>query len=288
MRIANVLAVLALASASAGCTAITSGDFEERRPPRICGSDESLPRRDMVVTLTQMSAHVGNLVSVELVRIEGAGPLRMRRLVARSIYAPLGAPDLDIELPCTVLDGNHEVDVFADLNNSMSYDPCPSPPDCADHQWRLMLQADGTLSYQHDIDFVNIANDAPIPRGALPVRAMLSNMSRYAGLLAEVRVRHVIADVAEETVFRFRTVIPTDVTDAPFPLGTNGLIELRERYEVAIWIDLNGNRAYDPPSSIGLEGRDYATSIDALGEPTDGVLVLFDGADPPPVEDIEL
>ncbi|UJR84241.1 hypothetical protein [Sandaracinus amylolyticus] len=288
-----VTIVLAIASVGPGCTAITSGDFEERAEPLVCGNDLAASRVDMRLDLTDMNAHLDNLTVANLVRIEGAGPARVRRIIARAVLDPLGEANLQIALPCTVLDGNHEVDLVADLNGNRMYDPCPRAPEgCEDHQWRLMLQADGTVSYQHDVDFVDLAQDAPLPRGALPVRAAFGNMSQFAGRRMEVHVRRPLEEGGFETVLVYVLGAVPDTNDMLVRREEN-LIELRERYEVAIWIDTNGNGIYDPPSSIGVDGRDYATTIDAVGEPPSavdpgGVQVLFDGQSPPPQEDIAL
>lgn len=286
--------VLALAIGGPGCTAITSGDFDEREPALVCGNDLGSSRKDMRLDLTDMNAHLNNLTQVDLVRIEGVGAERVRRTVARAVYDPLGDANLQIALPCTVVDGNHEVDLFADLNANRTYDPCPRAPEgCADHQWRLMLQADGTVSYQHDVDFVDLEQMPAMPIGALPVRATFANMSDFAGHRMEVHLRRVHEGGVMETVYVYRLgEVPEG--DEPITRREENLVELRQRYEVAIWIDTNGNGRYDAPSALGIEGRDYATTIDAVGEPPGdlmdpgGVQVIFDGASPPPTQDIAL
>jgi hypothetical protein len=285
--------VLALATSGPGCTAITSGEFEERVEPLICGNDLASSRVDMRLDLTDMNAHIDNLTVANLVRIEGVGPARTRRQVARIVYDPLGDANVQLTLPCAVVDGNHEVDLFADLNGNRMLDVCPRAPEaCEDHQWRLMLQADGTLSYQHDVDFADITLDPATPIGALPLRATIGNLSRFAGMTLELHLRRMLESGQRETVFVYRLgQIPA--TDVMVEQRQDNLVQLRERYEVAVWIDTNGNGIYDPPSSLGIEGRDYATSIDAVGDPPGaidpgGVRVLFDGASPPPPEDIGL
>lgn len=295
MRSIHKLAcVLAVAIGGPGCTAITSGDFDEREPALVCGNDLAASRKDMRLNLTDMNAHLDDLTQVQLVRIEGVGAERTRRAIARAVYDPLGEANLQIALPCTVVAGNHEVDLFADLNRNRMFDPCPRAPEgCADHQWRLMLQADGTVSYQHDVDFVDLAQGAPEPIGSLPVRAAFGNMAAFAGHTMEVHLRRVHDGGVMETVFVYRLLsIPEG--DELLTRREEQLVELRQRYEVAIWIDTNDNGVYDAPSSSGIEGRDYATTIDAVGEPpggpTDpgGVQIIFDGASPPAPEDIAL
>ena len=285
--------VLALAVGGPGCTAITSGEFEEREEPLICGNDLASSRVDMRLDLTDMNAHIANLTVANLVRIEGVGPARVRRQVARIVYDPLGEANVQLALPCAVVDGNHEVDLFADLNGNRMLDPCPRAPEaCEDHQWRLMLQADGTVSYQHDVDFVDITTEPATPIGALPLRASIVNLSAFAGMMLELHLRRVLESGDYETVFVYRLGEIPD-TDEMIVQRQDNLVQLRDRYEVAVWIDTNGNGVYDAPSAIGIEGRDYATTIDAVGEPPGaidpgGVQVLFDGASPPPTEDIGL
>lgn len=293
MRSIQTLAgVLALAMGGPACTVITSDDFDEREPPLVCGNELASGRKDMRLDLTDMNAHLDDLTQVDLVRIEGVGATRTRRAVARAVYDPLGAANLQIALPCTVIAGNHEVDLYADLNRNGMYDPCPRAPEgCGDHQWRLMLQADGTVSYQHDVDFVDLAEGAPEPIGALPVRAAFTHMEAFAGRTMEIHLRRVHEGGVMETVFVYRLAA---IRDDAFTRREDAIVELRQRYQVAIWIDANGNGRYDAPSALGIEGRDYATTIEAVGEPPGdeedpgGVQIIFDGRSLPPAEDVAL
>ncbi len=286
------LSALLLIGAPA-CTAITGGtdNFQRRMMPLVCGA--SPVRADARLEFLDMNAHQANLFTAEVVRIEGIGPARMRRLVGRVVYDPLADANLEMLLPCSVVPGNHEVDVWADLgpstpempNGNRMYDRSP-----VDHQWRLMLQGDGTVSYRHDVDFIDVVMDAPMPRGALPVVPILMNMEPFEGLMLHMEVRRVTPERNDEVilVYRRQEVDPTVFRGpirAPF---FEGLIELRGQYQVAVWIDLNDNGVYDPP---GGEGRDYATLIAGIGEPPagmdpGGLQVVFNGTSPPPATDV--
>lgn len=291
-RRAWMLGALMLSGVSAGCTAITSSDaFEERAEPLVCGNDTATPIVDLRLELTDMNAHEDNLVQADLVQV---GPL-MRRQVGRVIYDPLGAADLSLELPCAVRDGNHDVDLVADLNNTRTLEPCETVAgslSCADHQWRLRLQADGTLDYQHDTDFTDVVSDPPAPRGGLPLRAFFGNLDGFAGMLMEMRVRVLeTSGDARETIFVYRRQeVPT--VDSPVLMiePQENLVMRGERFKIAIWIDTNMNGVYDPPSQ-GRTDRDYATLIDGLADapgPTDpgGLRIVFDGNAPPPETDV--
>jgi len=282
------IVALALAMEIGGCTAITSGEFEERRPARICGNDSATGQMDLVVSLTEMNPHMQHVMTLDLVRIRTVGSLRVRQAVARAVYEPLGASELDIVLPCTIRAGVYEVDLHMDSNQSGSYDACPEPGNgCADHQWRLMVQADGTLQYRHDIDFANLAEGAAEPIGPFPLTIVFRNVERYAGLPTEIRLRQMPeGGIARETTFLYRLgALPAD--RAPMERRFDGLITSGARYEVVVWIDQNGNGTYDPPSAVGIEGRDYAGSTIITGEPG-GTRLEIDGSRLPPSSDIEI
>lgn len=278
----------ALLGLAPGCTAITGGDFEDRQAPLECGSDPTSAVVDLRLDLTSFNAHQSNVVIAELARIEGTERIQ----VARAVWDPLGAADVQIVIPCTVQVGaRHEVDLFADLNGNRRYDPCTTNArgelECPDHQWRLPVQDDGTVAYQHNLDFANIADGAPTPRGTLPLTLRLDNVDAFAGHLAEARVRLMEGETAQQVVFLYRIAeLPDPAISAPVPIPVLNVVNRGERFKVAIWIDTNDNGIYDPPSGIGVEGRDYATTIDAVAEPITGADVNFDGASPPPEDDV--
>lgn len=287
------LAAMWIASVTCvGCTAITSSDdFEERQAPLACGNDLATAVVDMHLNLTGMNAHEDNLVVADLVE---AGPVA-RRQVGRVIYDPLGAADLRLELPCAVPDGNHDVDLIADLSNDRMFQPCErvgGDLSCADHQWRLRLQADGSLDYQHDTDFTDVVSDPAMPRGALPLRAILGNLDVFAGMMVEVRVRVLEpSGEAQQTIFVYRRQqIPP--TTGPLMVDVQNLVMRGERFKIAIWIDTNMNGVYDPPSA-GRTDRDFATIIDGLADapsvaPPDpgGLRIVFDANALPPEADV--
>ncbi|MDQ3036954.1 MAG: hypothetical protein M3Y87_31465 [Myxococcota bacterium] len=286
----------ALASApvlAGGCTVITSSDdFEERQPALSCGNDLETSVVDMRLDLTDMNAHEDNLVQADLVEV---GPLA-RRQVGRVVYDPLGAANLTLALPCAVADGNHDVDLVADLTNDRMFEECvlvagDPIPSCADHQWRLRLQADGTLAYQHDTDFTDVVADPAMPRGALPLRAVFANVDAYAGMMMEMRVRVLESDgTAQETIFVYRR---QEIPPATTPLMIEpvpNLVMRNERFKIAIWIDTNMNGEYDPPSA-GRTDRDFATIIDGLADapgPVDpgGLRIVLDANALPPETDV--
>lgn len=295
MRMRTLWIACALAGApvlAGGCTVITSSDdFEERQPPLVCGNGLETPVVDMRLDLTDMNAHEDNLVQVDLVEV---GPLA-RRQVGRVIYDPLGAANLALELPCAVADGNHDVDVIADLTNDRMFQTCDlvsGDISCADHQWRLRLQADGTLSYQHDTDFTDVVADPAMPRGGLPLRAVFANVDAFAGMMMEMRVRVLETDgTSEQTIFVYRRQqIPA--ATMPLMVQVDNLVTRGERFKIAVWVDTNMNGRYDPPSA-GHSDRDFATIIDGLADapsvaPPDpgGVRIVFDANALPPETDV--
>ncbi len=276
-----------------GCTFITSSrDFEEREPPLECGNDLGSPIVDMRLDLTDMNAHEDNLVMADLVQV---GPA-MRRQVGRVIYDPLGSANLQLELPCAVRDGNHDVDLVADLTGDGTFQPCDfirGELSCGDHQWRLRLQADGRLAYQHDTDFTDVIGDRATPRGELPLRALFRNLEQFAGMMMEVRIR-LLDDNGESksTIFIYRRQQIPAMNFAFGMQSQDNLVMRGERFKIAIWIDTNRDGIYDPPSEERTD-RDYATFIDGLADapsivPPDpgGLRIVFDGNALPPTADV--
>jgi hypothetical protein len=291
----NTSRTLAFATLSfvCGCSVITNAnDFEEREPPLACGNDLGSPIVDMRLDLTDMNAHTDNLVMADLVQV---GPA-MRRQVGRVIYDPLGSANLQLELPCAVQDGNHDVDLVADLTGDRMFQPCDPVGgglSCGDHQWRLRLQADGRLAYQHDTDFTDVIADRAVPRGALPLQVLFRNLQPFEGMMMEVRIR-LLDDNGESksTIFIYRRQQIPEMNSEFGMQSQENLVMRGERFKVAVWIDLNGNGSYDPPSD-DRNDRDYATLIDGLADapsitPPDpgGLRVIFDGNALPPATDV--
>lgn len=287
---ARALSVIALGY-GVGCTAITSSDgFEEREPPLECGNEPGSAIVDMRVDLSDMNAHEDNLVIADLVQVLPAA----RTQVGRVIYDPLGSANLRMVLPCAVRDGNHDVDLIADLSGNRQFEQCDAIEgglSCSDHQWRLRLQADGRLMYQHDTDFTDIAASPAVSRGALPIRALFRNLGQFKDKLLEVHVRALDdrGEAAETILIYRRQRIPEVDSDLDM-LGAANLVRRGERFEIAIWIDTNENGRYDAPS-VDRTDRDYATLISGLADAPSppepgGLRILFDGNALPAVADV--
>ncbi len=290
MRWKTWLGASVLAAGTAGCTLITAGEFEERAPEFRCGNDPSSARRDLVLSLVGMSAHASNTVIGDLVDV-GQGPLGVRRQAAQFQYFPLGQADVEVVLPCAIEAGKtYEVDLIADFNSNGMVDFCTGtrpPLDCADHQWRLQVGEDGTLTYRHSTDFTDLTQQARLPRGgmlgptgvsgALPFRIEFDSMEPFMGHRLQVQVRRVEGDVAEQTVL---SVHAPSITLPQARFESAVLVSLNEEFEVFVWIDTNDNGVYDEPSE-DVPGRDYSTVLDALAEPRAGAVVTFNGSMPP-------
>jgi hypothetical protein len=155
------------------------------------------------------------------------------------------------------------------------------PLDCADHQWRLQVGEDGTLTYRHSTDFTDRTQRLRLPRGganALPFVIVFDSMEPFMGHRLQVQVRRVEGDVAEETVL---SVHAPSITMPQARFESLMLVSLDEEFKVFVWIDTNDNGVYDEPSE-DVPGRDYSTVLDALAEPRVGAVVTFNGSMPPP------
>ena len=268
MRTSSCLVALAtlLALAAPGCTLATaSPGFEERAAPLYCGNTGAI--RDLVVQLTSFSAHGTHTVRGDVIHVTPGG----RILVGRFVLDPGQVTDPQIVMPCLLDEGEqYEVDLSADINAdgvlSCPPDTVTPRPECVDHQWRLEVQGDGDLAYTHDFLFEDISVDAASTGANTAVDVTMLNFGAVGltGEPLEVHVRRRDAVAGGETVLRTVYLhrlgtIPTPTGDDMFVLPRAGtfvastlLAEPGADYQIAFWIDSNGDGVYQPPSLNGM------------------------------------
>jgi hypothetical protein len=299
----TLIAGLAMCGLSS-CTMLTDASgVQERAEPLLCGNDVNAQRKDLTVRLTKMAPHLRHMTVGDLVRISTDNGTMRRSQVGRFMWLPLGAADTTTRLPCSVLAGNHALDLWADLTGDFQFTQCDdgaTPTDPAmcgdkDHQWRLPLQAGGTLEYEHDTEFRRLDVDAPTARGSRPLTLFFANFEDFVGMRMTARVRVVdeTRDARDETIFELTVPQIEDVNDpssetAAFLFSADGivvpnLVKPGERFDVALWIDTNENGHYDTPDD-GRTDRDYAT-VQEINEEGAGARLEFDGSALPETAD---
>jgi len=108
----------------------------------------ALGQATVIVTFEDMDPHVGQAFELRIVDAATG------REVDRVSVPEVVAPTFDISVSEVPLGVTYRIDFYADANANGRYD---APP--ADHAWRIELpdlQADTSIAFVHDLDFVDI------------------------------------------------------------------------------------------------------------------------------------
>lgn len=198
--------------------------------------------RDLVVRLSGMGPHVGQLVEMRVVSADDA-------LVARAILDPLTAVIDSVKAALALPDGAHRLDFYADLSGDRSYE---APP--ADHAWRIALADSGDVdvAFVHNTTFTDIASPAITePGGDFTFNGVA--FGPHLGQEFEVRV---IEEDSGRTVGVYRLgAIPA----ADFTVAIPGVIEDGVSYRIDYYADYSGSGSYDAPPA------DHAWRLVATG-----------------------
>ena len=103
----------------------------------------------LVLRFEEMDPHIGQMLALRVVDIETMAE------IARVSLPEIAASSFELEIGGLEIGSNVRLDFYADANGSGLYE---APPE--DHAWRLELmgvQADGSLTFAHNTDFVDIA-----------------------------------------------------------------------------------------------------------------------------------
>ncbi|MGE0788566.1 MAG: hypothetical protein AB7S26_23015 [Sandaracinaceae bacterium] len=151
-RIRSVLCVLLLSWALGGCSLVVGGELD---PLTIDPSQ----LRDVAVRLVSFTPHTGQPVIVEIVNPE----TRLIQAYARIDPYPDSCAQLDFPLGAPI--AATQVDFYADIGA----DGLGAPTDMTntDHTWREPLDEDGSLTFQHAFNFVNIRDENPATTAGL-------------------------------------------------------------------------------------------------------------------------
>jgi hypothetical protein len=247
----RVLAVLVVGCAI-GCSQIVDVDrFHEKQASS--STTNTAPFLDLQLTLVGMKPHLAHTYEY---RVIDANNL----VQSRGVISPLGAADVTIFVPRAIprSNGPYRLDFYADVNGSGGYDGIGSVIS-NDHAWRIdplqdypagsVAPVDGLVqvTFTHSTSFTDIDQ---YPSGkpnkskdtGLGAALKLKSLGAANGRMLEVR----IAEKETKHVVGLMRVhqIAKDELDLSIP----GVVDVGVDYDVDVYVDANGNGAYDDPS----------------------------------------
>jgi hypothetical protein len=251
-----VIAVVA-ASFVLGCSQIVDVErFHEKAAPTVPPGTKSTQFLDLQFTVVGMKPHLAHTYEY---RVIDANNL----VQSRGVMTPLGSADVTVFVPRAIpkSNGPYRIDFYADVNGSGGFDGIGSVIS-NDHAWRIdplvdypagaVTPVDGLVqvTFTHSTSFTDIDQyPSGTPNKAkdtgLPANVHLTALDEVAGKMLEVRVaeketHHVVG------LARVHAIGPPTLD-----LAIPGVVDVGVDYEVDMYIDANGNGAYDDPSTNG-------------------------------------
>jgi hypothetical protein len=245
-----------------GCFRVIDLDrYQESAPPPPPPSADGVTSADTAdytslrVTVVAMKPHTGQMMEFRVV--DGHNFIQSRMIV--SAMATL---DATINVPAAIPkpNGPYRLDFYADVNFSGGYDGLGSVL-ANDHAWRIDPLADypeGTtpipglvqVRFVHNTSFTDIDQyPSGVPNKAadtgLGAKVHVVGMDAYQGKMAQVR----IADRGSHHVVATYRV--PEVRGGGFEAAVPGSVEQGTDYDVDLYVDVNGNGAYDDPTKDG-------------------------------------
>ena len=179
---------------------------------------------------------------------------------SRGVMTPLGTMNVSVTVPKAIpkSNGPYRLDFYADVNGSGGYDGIGSVIS-QDHAWRIdplvdypageSAPIDGTVQvvFTHSTSFTDIDQ---YPSGT-PNKAKdtgLAAVVHFVGM-GDVVGKLLEARVAEKETHHTVALGRIDkIKSAAFDLTVPGVVDVGVDYEVSVYVDANGNDAYDNPS----------------------------------------
>lgn len=198
-----------------------------------CGDEEIItgpsPKGpvDVQLRVSGMNTNVDDALHVDVIASD-------QRLKARAIIEPLSAAADTIILAMAAPFAGHRIDMFADVNNSGSYEAL------SDHSWRLNVPPNGVVTFVRDNNFTDITDSLLIRPGAM-FSLNLSGFDQHVGERFEV---HVIDTSNGRTVGLYRI---DGLNSGTRSMSIDGVIVDGAGYQIDFYIDVNGNKRYDAP-----------------------------------------
>jgi hypothetical protein len=235
---------------------------------------------DLKLSLVGMKPHVAQLFEFRI--IDGSNYIQ-----ARGDVNPLGIADTTINMPLSIpkVNGPFHLDFWADVEGLGYYDKIGSVIS-NDHAWRIdplqdyppdtVTPVDGLVqvTFTHNTSFTEI-NQYPSGTPNVPHDTGLAatihvvNATDLQGDLIQVRV----ADTGgNRTIGVYR--LP-QIIESTFDLSIPGVVESGADYEAFLYVDANGNGAYDNPAT---KSGDLGWSVSGTADAT-GLHMNIDAAD---------
>lgn len=182
---------------------------------------------------------------------------------SRGVMSPLGSADVTVFVPRAIpkSNGPYRIDFYADVNGSGGFDGIGSVIS-NDHAWRIdplvdypagaVTPVDGLVqvTFTHSTSFTDIDQyPSGTPNKAkdtgLPATVKVTALDEVAGKMLEVRVaehetKHVVA------LMRVHAI-----AQGSLDLVVPGAVDVGVDYDVDLYVDANGNGAYDDPATNG-------------------------------------
>jgi hypothetical protein len=249
--------ILPLVSVVVGCSAMVKLDgYKEAPPPASTTASVSHASgfENLKLTMLAMKPHVGQMVEARVV--DPNNFIQFRAVIS----AIDGSTDVTINAPNAIpkMGGSHRLDFYADMNHSGGYDGIGSVVN-NDHAWRIDPLTDfpeGAFSpveglvqvnFGHNTSFTDI-DQYPVGTSnrakdtTLGARVHVTGLDAFGGKLLNVRISDTIT---KHTVAVYRVPeIQGGKVDAVVP----GCVEPGADYQIDVYVDANGNHAYDDPS----------------------------------------
>ncbi|MBI4956079.1 MAG: hypothetical protein HY908_28925 [Myxococcales bacterium] len=247
---------LGVPSGTSGCYLVTDLDRFEVGAGE--SPDDPNAPSSLTLTLRGMKAHQDHMVELRVIDA-------LNFVQCRGVSAGLG-PDADtgvtyrLSRAISAGNGPHRLDFYADFNHSGGYDGITLSGH--DHAWRVAPLVDfpaGTphvanlvqVDFQHNTQFIDL--DEWPPGTVAPAVGPVSDAALHfehaslaadEGHLIEVRIVQSIAPRSTVALYRHPAIPATD-----FGATIAGTIDVGVAYDVDVYLDANGNGAYDNPAA---------------------------------------
>lgn len=281
----RVLAALAIACAI-GCSQIIDVDrFHEKQASSSTSSTTQF--LDLKLTLAGMKPHLAHTYEYRVIDVNNL-------VQSRGVINPLGAADLTLFVPRAIprSNGPYRLDFYADVNGSGGFDGIGSVIS-NDHAWRIdpledypagsVTPVDGVVqvTFTHSTSFTNIDH---YPSGTpnkskdtgLGASVKLKSLHAANGKMLEVR----IAEKGTKHVVGLMRV--HQIPKAELDMSIAGVVDVGVDYEVDVYVDANGNGAYDDPSK---EAGDWGMRAEAASTEA-GLALTLDALELPHTIDV--
>jgi hypothetical protein len=247
-----------LVSSLAGCFAVTDVDRFENDTAETVGAK---PYRDLRFSLTNAPFHAQHIFGYRVTNDANV-------VLTSGVIEPAGEPPITVFVASAVpRGGGCRLDFYADVNGSGTYDGIGDAKDKRDHAWRIQpldetnvayvaLDDDElVVSYPHDTNFTDIDTSPPGQTQAritgLDVAVELTGLGALGGKLLEARLLETAS--GRVTSLRRLTAVNPDAGGVA-NLLLRGAVEDGVGYALEIYVDRNGDRAFQPTGQAAGDG----------------------------------